>query len=148
MNIGHTSMDFKNDGTCQVELTLVSADLDTLKNFVSHLCEEGDSKPIVCDFTGDVFGQHTSKKNNLAEVHCYFSVEDSEALVHWLLQVAHTWEIAFEMWSASVGMHKQEYAHSNHKGTIASYIRKEWNVDVIEGENDGFKNFKRVKNIY
>ena len=154
MDIGYTSMDFSDYGMYQVELDLVSANHATLENFVSHLQEEGDDKPMIYNFDNDLIVQFTSKNNKLSEAHCYFSVEDSEELIHWLLKVAHTWEIAFEMWSANVDVHIQEYAHANHTGLNVTHMSKEWYAEeiegdeVIEGEIGGFKNFGKFKSVW
>ena len=50
MDIGYTSMDFSDYGMYQVELELVSDNHATLENFVSHLQEECDGKPMIHNF--------------------------------------------------------------------------------------------------
>ena len=154
MNIGYTSMDFSDYGMYQVELDLVSANHATLENFVSHLSEEGDGKPMIHNFDSDMLVHYNRDNINLSEVRCYFSLQDSEELIHWLLKVAHTWEIAFEMWSANVDVHIQEYAHANHTGLNVTHMSKEWYAEeiergeVIEGEIGGFKNFGKFKSVW
>ena len=146
-------MDFSDYDMYQVELDLVSENDYTLENFVSHLQEDGDDKPMLHHFDSDMIVQYNSDNIRLSEIRCYFSVQDVEELIHWLLKVAHTWEIAFEMWSANVDVHIQEYAHANHTGLNVTHMSKEWYAEEIEGgeviedEIGGFKNFGKFKSV-